>query len=168
MLIIKYICNELNSIMKEIKEGDKAPVFSGKNQDGKTISLNDFKGKKIILYFYPRDNTPGCTAESCNLNDNLSDLTSKGFHVVGVSPDSEASHQKFIAKYNLKFDLIADTEKVILQDYGAWGEKKNYGKVSIGVLRSTFIIDENGMIEKIFRKVKTKEHTQQIYQELNL
>ncbi len=154
--------------MVELKEGDKAPEFSGINQDEKTISLADYKGKKVILYFYPRDNTPGCTAESCNLNDNLDSLTEKGFVVIGVSPDSVASHQKFRAKYNLNFELIADTEKEILNAYGAWGEKKMYGKVSMGVLRSTFIINEEGVLEKIIRKVKTKEATEQIYSELSL
>ena len=154
--------------MKELKEGDLAPKFSAKNQDGQVVSLDDFKGKKVILYFYPKDNTPGCTAEACNLNDNLSDLTTKGFVVIGVSPDSESSHQKFIAKFNLNFNLLSDPEKKILKDYGAWGEKKLYGKVSMGVLRSTFIIDENGVIDKIIRKVDTKDHTNQIYKELQI
>lgn len=154
--------------MVTLAEGDKAPEFSGLNQDEKTISLSDYKGKKIILYFYPRDNTPGCTAESCNLNDNLADLTAKGFVVIGVSPDSPASHQKFIAKYNLNFELLADTEKEVLNAYGAFGEKNVYGKISMGVLRSTFIINEDGMIEKIIRKVKTKEATEQIYSLLGL
>ncbi len=149
--------------MITLQEGDKAPEFSGVNQDEKTISLSDFKGKKVILYFYPKDNTPGCTAESCNLNDNLSDLTQKGFIVIGVSPDSVASHQKFIAKYNLGFELIADTEKEILNAYGAWGEKNMYGNIKMGVLRSTFIINEEGIIEKVIKKVKTKEATEQIY-----
>lgn len=154
--------------MQELKEGDKAPYFKGINQDGNEISLEDYKGKKVVLYFYPKDNTPGCTAEACNLNDNFEDLTNKGFEVIGISPDSEASHQKFITKFNLKFNLISDIEKVILQSYGAWGEKKSYGKTSIGVIRTTFIIDENGVIEKIINKVNTKDHTNQIYSELNI
>ncbi|MBN2165839.1 MAG: thioredoxin-dependent thiol peroxidase [Marinilabiliaceae bacterium] len=154
--------------MKQLKEGDKAPVFSGINQNGESISLTNYKGKKVILYFYPRDNTPGCTAEACNLNDNLNDLLSKGFEIIGVSPDSEASHKKFIEKYGLKFNLISDKEKSILQLYGAWGEKKMYGKTSIGVFRSTFIIDENGQIEKIIWKVDTINHTSQILKELNI
>lgn len=154
--------------MIKINEGDKAPEFSGLNQDEKTISLCDYKGKKVILYFYPRDNTPGCTAESCNLNDNLDDLTAKGFVVIGVSPDSPASHQKFRAKYNLNFELIADVDKEILNAYGAYGEKNMYGKKSMGVLRSTFIISEDGVIEKAIRKVKTKEATEQIYSLLEL
>ena len=114
--------------MALLKEGDKAPEFNGINQDGKSIKLSDYAGKKVILYFYPKDNTPGCTAESCNLNENLDDINNKGFEVIGVSPDSEASHQKFISKHGFKFDLIADTEKVILEQYNAWGEKKMYGR----------------------------------------
>ncbi|GET28071.1 peroxiredoxin [Prolixibacter sp. SD074] len=155
-------------VMKELNEGDKAPDFKGKNQEGKTISLDDFKGKKLILYFYPKDNTPGCTAEACDLNDNYDYWISKGYEVVGVSPDSEESHRKFIDKYGLKFNLISDPEKDLLQAYGAWGEKKLYGKTYMGVLRTTFVINEEGIIEKIFRKVKTKEHTTQIAGELNL
>jgi peroxiredoxin Q/BCP len=155
-------------VMKELNEGDKAPDFKGKNQEGKTISLDDFKGKKLILYFYPKDNTPGCTAEACDLNDNYDYWISKGYEVVGVSPDSEESHRKFIDKYGLNFNLISDPEKDLLQAYGAWGEKKLYGKTYMGVLRTTFVINEEGIIEKIFRKVKTKEHTTQIAGELNL
>ncbi len=154
--------------MSTLKEGNKAPVFQGVNQDGKTISLEDFKGKKVILYFYPKDNTPGCTAEACNLSDNYAELTEKGFEVIGVSPDSAASHLKFIAKHNLQFNLIADTEKVILEQYEAWGLKKMYGREYMGVIRTTYIIDEEGIISKIIKKVKTKDHTNQIYTELNL
>ncbi len=152
--------------MTHLKEGQKAPNFEGINQDGKVMKLADFAGKKLILYFYPKDNTPGCTAESCNLNDNYEELTSKGFEVVGVSPDSAASHLKFIAKYNFSFNLIADTEKKILEQYGVWGEKSMYGRKYMGVFRTTFIIDENGTIEKIIKKVKTKDHTAQILEEL--
>lgn len=154
--------------MIQLREGDIAPVFNGVNQDGKMLSLQDFRGKRLILYFYPKDNTPGCTAESCNLNENYDELTKRGFEVVGVSPDGADKHQKFIAKYNLAFNLIADTEKEILQAYGAWGEKKLYGKVYDGVLRTTFVISEEGIIEKIFRKVKTKDHTNQILMELGI
>ncbi len=154
--------------MIQLKEGDKAPDFKGINQDEKEIALSDFKGKKLILYFYPKDNTPGCTAESCNLSENYDELTNKGFEVVGVSPDDATKHQKFIAKHNLRFNLIADTEKQILEAYGAWGEKKLYGKVYMGVIRTTFVIDENGTIEKIFKKVKTKYHTNQILTEMGL
>ena len=154
--------------MITLQAGDKAPDFSGINQDEKTIALSDYKGKKVILYFYPRDNTPGCTAEACNLNENLSDLTAKGFVVIGVSPDSVAAHQKFIAKYDLNFELIADTEKSILTTYGAYGEKKLYGKVSMGVLRSTFIIDEEGILLAVIKTVKTKEATEQVLKKLAL
>jgi len=154
--------------MTILKEGVKAPEFTAKNQQGKNISLTDFKGKKIVLYFYPKDNTPGCTAEACNLRDNYSDLLQKGFEVIGVSADSEKSHQNFISKYNLPFHLIADSEKEVIKKYGAWGEKKMYGKSYEGIIRKTFIIDENGMIEKIIEKVQTKDHTSQIFKELNI
>ncbi len=154
--------------MLNLKPRDNAPPFVGINQNGEKISLADFMGKKLILYFYPKDNTPGCTAESCNLNDNYSMWVKKGFEVVGVSPDSEKSHLKFIDKFGLKFNLISDTEKEILQAYGAWGEKKLYGRVYMGVLRKTFIIDEKGVITEIFEKVKTKDHTNQIITTLNI
>lgn len=154
--------------MAQLKEGDKAPMFTGKNQNGETISLSDLKGKKVILYFYPKDDTPGCTAEACNLRDNYDDLIEKGFEVIGVSPDPEAAHVKFIGKYNLQFNLLADTEKEILKAYGAWGLKKMYGKEYEGVLRTTYVIDENGNIEKVFSKVDTKNHTEQILKSLNL
>lgn len=147
--------------MTPLKEGDKAPFFKGINQDGKEISLDDFKDKKLILYFYPKDNTSGCTAEACNLNDNYSALTEQGYEVIGISPDPTSSHQKFIAKYNLAFNLIADTDKVILQDYGVWAEKSMYGRKYMGVLRTTFII-ENGIITKVITKVDTKNPTAQI------
>lgn len=154
--------------MSELKAGDKAPFFEGVNQSGKKISLNDFKGKKLILYFYPKDNTPGCTAESCDLNENYNMWLEKGYDVVGVSPDSEKSHLNFIEKFGLKFDLIADVEKEILQLYGAWGEKSMYGKKYMGVLRTTFVIDEAGLITEVFEKVNTKEHTAQIIETLKI
>ncbi len=147
--------------MTPLKEGDKAPFFKGINQDGKEISLDDFRNKKLILYFYPKDNTSGCTAEACNLNDNYSALTEQGYEVIGISPDPVSSHQKFIAKYNLAFNLIADTDKTILQDYGVWAEKSMYGRKYMGVLRTTFII-ENGIITKVITKVDTKNPTAQI------
>lgn len=153
--------------MITLEVGEKAPEFVAKDQDGKSISLSNFKGKKLILYFYPKDNTPGCTAEACNLNDNYSELTEKGFEVVGVSPDSIESHQKFIAKYNLSFHLIADPEKQVVNQYGVWGEKNMYGKKSMGLLRTTFVIDEEGKIQHIFKKVQTKDHTNQILQKVN-
>ncbi|MGF7139931.1 thioredoxin-dependent thiol peroxidase [Roseimarinus sediminis] len=148
--------------MTKLKKGDKAPVFTGINQNGEEISLSNYHGKKVILYFYPKDNTPGCTAESCNLNDNYQMWLDKGFEVIGVSPDSVDSHRKFADKFGFQFNLIADTEKKILEAYGAWGEKKMYGKSYMGVLRTTFLIDEAGIIEEIFEKVKTKDHTNQI------
>ena len=154
--------------MTSLKVGDKAPDFEGVNQNGENISLKDFAGKKLILYFYPKDNTPGCTAESCNLSDNYESWLDKGFEVVGVSPDSQKSHQKFAEKFGFRFNLIADTEKEILEAYGAWGLKKMYGKEYMGVLRKTFVIDENGVIVEIFEKVKTKDHTNQIVEALNL
>jgi peroxiredoxin Q/BCP len=154
--------------MELLIEGVAAPHFEGKNQKEDTISLSDFKGKKLILYFYPKDNTPGCTAEACDLSENYDFWLSKGYEVVGVSPDSSASHQKFIDKYGLLFDLVADTDKKILQDFGVWGEKMNYGKAYMGVIRTTFVINEKGIIEKIFRKVDTKKHTDQIVKEINI
>lgn len=148
--------------MAALKEGMKAPYFEGTDQDNKKIKLTDFKGRKLILYFYPKDNTPGCTAEACNLRDNFTGLTDRGFAVIGVSMDDEKSHKNFAGRYSLPFPLIADTAKKILEDYGAWGEKKLYGKSFMGILRTTFIIDENGIIEKIISKVDTKNHTEQI------
>lgn len=149
--------------MTELKEGLKAPFFQGTDQNGNKISLDDFKGKKVVLYFYPKDNTPGCTNEACNLRDNYNDLIYKGFVVIGVSPDSDSSHKKFAAKHKLPFPLISDTEKKIMTDYGTWGEKKMYGKTFMGVLRTTFIIDEEGKIEEIIRKVDTRKHSEQIF-----
>jgi len=149
--------------MIQLKEGMKAPGFEGIDQNGKTIRLSDFKGKKVVLYFYPKDNTTACTVEACNLQDNLDSFIKKGFVVIGVSPDNEKSHKGFAAKYSLKFSLIADTEKKILNDYGVWGEKKMYGRSFMGVIRTTFIIDEKGIIEKIIAKVDTSEHSKQIF-----
>ena len=142
--------------------GQKAPDFEGINQNEATVKLSDYKGKKLILFFYPKDNTPGCTAEACNLRDNYKLLKDKGFELLGVSPDDAAKHLKFIDKQSLPMDLLADTEKKVLEAYGVWGEKKMYGKTYMGVMRTTFIIDEEGVIEKIFAKVKTKAHTEQI------
>ena len=148
--------------MTQLKEGTNAPAFNGIDQDGNQVSLNDFSGKKLILYFYPKDNTQGCTAEACNLRDNYEILLNKGFAIVGVSPDNEKSHKGFAARYSLPFHIIADTSKKILNDYGVWGEKKLYGKTYLGVLRTTFVIDEKGVIEKIINKVDTASHTEQI------
>ena len=148
--------------MIQLKEGSAAPRFEGIDQKGNMIKSDDFIGKKLVLYFYPKDNTPGCTTEACNLRDNYELLLGKGFAVVGVSPDSEKSHNNFAGKYALPFPLIADTSKKIINDFGVWGEKQMYGKSYFGVLRTTFIIDEKGVIEKIITKVDTSEHTSQI------
>lgn len=148
--------------MTKLKVGDKAPDFKIKNQNGDLIALSSFKGKKVVLYFYPKDDTSGCTAEACNLRDNYSEFQNKGYEIIGVSPDSEKSHANFMTKYNLPFTLLADTEKEIAQLYGVWGEKKMYGRAYMGIFRTTFIISETGLIEKIIEKVDTKEHTKQI------
>ena len=142
--------------------GEKAPDFLVKNQDGKEVQLSDFAGKKLVIYFYPKDNTPGCTAESCNLRDNYQALQAQGYEVLGVSGDSEKSHQKFITKYDLPFDLLADTDKKMIEDFGVWKEKSMYGKTFLGIARTTFLINEEGIIEEIIQKVKTKDHTAQI------
>lgn len=145
-----------------LKVGDKAPNFEGVDQDGNTITLEQFKGKKLVLYFYPKDNTPGCTAEACNLRDNYNSFLSQEYNVVGVSADSIKSHQNFIQKYDLPFPLISDTDKKILKAYQAYGEKKMYGKTVMGTLRKTYVIDEKGNIEEIIEKVDTKNHAIQI------
>jgi peroxiredoxin Q/BCP len=152
--------------MTKLKEGDKAPRFEGTDQNGNLINSDQFKGKKLVLYFYPKDNTPGCTNEACNLRDNYNTFIEKGFGVVGVSADSESSHKKFAEKHNLPFPLIADTERKIMTDFGTFGEKKMYGKTFLGINRTTFIISEEGIIEKIFKKVDTKQHTEQIFKTL--
>jgi len=154
--------------MALLKEGDKAPTFKGIDQNGEEISLDQYQGKKVVLYFYPKDNTAGCTAEACNLRDNYSEFLNKGMDVIGVSPDSEISHQKFIDKHDLPFRLISDPDKEILNKYNAWGEKKMYGKTYQGVLRKTFIIAEDQTIERIIEKVKTKDHTNQIFTSLTI
>lgn len=137
------------------------------DQDGKEVKLSDFKGKKLVLYVYPRDMTPGCTNEACNLRDNYERLLAQGYAVVGVSIQNAASHQKFIAKYNLPFPLIADVDKTLVTELGAYGEKKMYGKVSMGTFRTTFVTDENGVITEIYRpkQIKVKEHAEQILKE---
>lgn len=148
--------------MTHLKVGDIAPAINANDQDGNNIELKAYKGKKVILYFYPKDDTPGCTAEACNLRDNYELLLNKGFAIIGVSADTEQSHKKFINKYKLPFPLISDVDKSILKSYGAWGEKKMYSKLYEGILRTTFVISENGKIEHIFDKVDTKNHTEQI------
>ena len=144
--------------------GDKAPEILGKDENGKEIRLSDYKGQKLVLYFYPKDNISGCTAEACSLRDNYSELRNAGYAVVGVSVDDEKSHQKFIAKNELPFPLIADTDKTLVEQFGVWGEKSMYGRKYFGTIRTTFIIDENGIIEKIIgpKQIKTKIHASQI------
>lgn len=148
--------------MTHLKVGDKAPHFSGFDQDGNTLSLDDYAGKKLVIYFYPKDDTPGCTAEACNLRDNYSVLQKSGFEILGVSTDPVKSHRKFVDKYNLPFSLLADTEKQTAEAFGVWGLKKFMGKEYMGVSRTTFVIDENGVISKIIEKVETKDHAAQI------
>ena len=147
---------------KELKVGDKAPAFSLKDTNGKTVKLSDFKGKKVVLYFYPRDMTPGCTKEACGFRDDYAVLRKRGVEVVGVSADNQASHQKFTEAYSLPFTLLSDPDHSVMDAYGAWGEKNMYGKKITGVLRSTVVIDEAGKIAHIFRKVKTDTHSQDV------
>ena len=146
----------------KLKVGDSAPEFSVNDQNGNLVKLSDFKGKKIVLYFYPKDNTPGCTAEACNLRDNYQALQEAGYEILGVSKDDEKSHLKFVDKFELPFTLLADIEKDIHEKYGTWIEKSMYGRKYMGTARVTFVIDEEGKIENIIEKVKTKDHTTQI------
>ena len=148
--------------MTHLAEGKKAPAFKGKDQNGKPVSLADNVGKKVVLYFYPEDDTPTCTVQACNLRDNFSLLKKNGFIVLGVSPDEEKKHKKFEAKYDLPFTLIADAEHKIIDKYGVWGEKQLYGRTYMGLHRTTFLIDEKGIIRKIFLKPKSKKHTEEI------
>jgi peroxiredoxin Q/BCP len=147
-----------------LQVGDKAPSLLGVNQDGKEIKLADYAGKKVVLYFYPKDNTPGCTAEACSLRDGYDELRKEGYEVIGVSTDSASSHQKFISKQNLPFNLIADTDKKLSETFGTWGEKSMYGKQYMRMLRTTFLIDETGTIIRVIlpKEVNTKEHAAQI------
>jgi len=145
-----------------LAKGTKAPYFEGLDENGNTVRLTDFAGRKLVLYFYPKDSTPGCTAEACDLRDNYERFLAQGYAVLGVSRDNAASHQRFIGKYQLPFHLVADTDLTILKAYEAWGEKKNYGKVTMGTLRTTYVIDEQGVIIDAIGKVDTKNHTAQI------
>ncbi len=142
--------------------GEKAPDFREKDQDGNWVKLSDFRGSKLVLYFYPQDATPTCTTQACNLRDNYEALLKQGYKILGVSPDDEKSHRKFIAKYELPFPLLADTERRMIEAYGVWGEKKMYGRTYMGVFRTTFVIDEKGKILEVISKVKSKDHTSQI------
>lgn len=148
--------------MTYLKEGDKAPAFEGMDQDGKTHTLGSYAGRKLVVYIYPKDNTPSCTNQACNLRDNHSDLLAKGYAVLGVSMDDERSHRKFIDKFSLPFPLIADTDRKVIDAFGVWGEKKFMGKTYDGIHRTTFVIDERGIIEKIFEKPVTKKHAEEI------
>jgi peroxiredoxin Q/BCP len=148
--------------MMHLKEGDKAPLFTGVDQDGKKVSLADFKGKKVVLYFYPGDDTPTCTIQACNLRDNYSLLKKEGFEVLGVSPDEPGKHKKFETKYALPFTLVADPAHAIIDKYGVWGQKKLYGREYMGLHRTTFLIDEKGVIKKIFLRPKNKQHAEEI------
>ena len=142
--------------------GDKAPNFEVNDQDGNLVNLSDFKGQKVVLFFYPKDQTPGCTAEACNLRDNYSELKKAGYAVLGISKDSEKSHRNFITKQDLPYPLLADTELVVHEKYGTWQEKQMYGKTYMGTVRTTFLIDEDGLISDVITKVNTKNHTAQI------
>jgi peroxiredoxin Q/BCP len=153
--------------MTQLTEGEKAPDFKAKDQDGKQVSLKDFKGKKVVLYFYPEDDTPTCTIEACNLRDNYAMLRKKGLVILGVSPDDEKKHKKFEKKYNLPFTLLADPEKKIIDNYGVCGEKNLYGRKYMGLHRTTFLIDEKGIIQKIFKKPKSKIHSEEILKALS-
>lgn len=148
--------------MKHLKVGDQAPEFTSKDQNGNTVSLSDFKGKKVVIYFYPKDNTPGCTAQACNIRDNYKEVQDSGIVILGVSADDENNHQKFIEKFDLPFTLLADTGKELLNLYGVWGEKKFMGKIYDGIHRTTFILNEDHTIRAIIEKPKTKDHTAEI------
>jgi thioredoxin-dependent peroxiredoxin len=148
--------------MTKLKPGDKAPYFEGKNQDGRTVALKDYLGKKVALFFYPKDLTPSCTNQACNLRDNENLLKSEGYSIIGISADTEKMHKKFIAKYSLPFPLLADIDKTIIQQYGVWGPKKFMGREFDGIHRISFVIDKDGMIEKIIENVNTKDHASQI------
>jgi peroxiredoxin Q/BCP len=148
--------------MVTLKEGDKAPAFKGKDQNGNPVSLADYKGKKVVLYFYPEDDTPTCTVQACNLRDNYGLLKKEGFEVIGVSPDEEKKHKKFEAKYNLPFSLLADPDHKVIDKYGVWDEKQLYGRKYMGILRTTFVLDEKGIIRKVFLRPKNKQHAEEI------
>ena len=148
--------------MSQLKAGDKAPEFTAKDQDGTPVSLTDFKGKTVVLYFYPKDNTPTCTVEACDFRDNYQSLLSKGYQVIGVSADDEKSHKKFIKKYNLPFPLLADTDMEIVNAYGVWGEKKLFGREYMGIIRTTFIIGADGAIQHVIDKIDSQAASQQV------
>ena len=153
--------------MITLKEGDKAIAFKGKDQNGNTVQLKDFKGQKVVLYFYPEDNTPTCTVQACNLRDNYAMLQKHGFTIIGISPDTASKHKSFETKFELPFTLIADIEHAIIDTYGVWGEKQMYGRKYMGLYRTTFVINEKGIIKKIFLKPKSKQHAEEIIEAMN-
>jgi peroxiredoxin Q/BCP len=146
----------------QLQVGEKAPLFSGKDQDGNLVALKDFRGRKVVLYFYPEDDTPTCTTQACNLRDNYGALKKAGYEIIGISPNDEKSHQKFKTKFSLPFTLVADPQRRIIETYGVWGEKKLYGRTYEGLHRTTFVIDEKGVIEKIFLRPRNKMHAEEI------
>jgi peroxiredoxin Q/BCP len=152
--------------MALLEVGDKAPAFTAKDQDGKTVKLSDFKGRRLVLYFYPKDDTPGCTTEACGFRDHSAAFERANAAVVGVSPDSEASHRKFASKFDLPFTLLADPDRKIVEAYGAWGEKKLYGRAYMGTLRVTYVIDERGRIAGVYSKVSPKAHAEELLRDL--
>lgn len=162
MFLKALIYHLIHTPMTHLQEGDTAPDFASTLSTGEAVSLSDFAGKKLVLYFYPKDDTPGCTAEACSLRDGYSELRSHGYEILGVSPDPERKHQKFISKYDLPFELLADEDKTVANAYGVWGTKKFMGRVYDGIHRITFVIDEEGKIAKVITKVKTKDHAAQI------
>jgi thioredoxin-dependent peroxiredoxin len=161
---MRYFCSPriCGTYMTHLREGDKAPAFSGKDANGNKVSLADYKGKRLVLYFYPQDDTPTCTIQACNLRDNSALLRAEGFSILGVSPDEQKSHLRFEAKFSLPFPLIADPDHTIIDKYGVWGEKQLYGRKYLGLHRTTFLIDEKGVIKKIFLKPKSKTHAEEI------
>jgi peroxiredoxin Q/BCP len=158
----------MTKCISHLSPGDTAPDFNSVNQDGKSLSLADYKGSKFVIYFYPRDMTPGCTSQACNLTENFDDLTAKGIKILGVSPDTPEKHLKFIAKYNIAFELLADEDKRVHRAFGVWGEKKFMGKIFDGTHRTTFLIDESGTIVDIIAKPKVKDHSAEILAGFNL
>jgi peroxiredoxin Q/BCP len=152
--------------MAKLTEGAQAPTFTLSDQDGKQVSLDDFKGAKVLVYFYPADDTPGCTKEACQFNDNLAGFQAAGVPVIGVSPDDAASHQRFRNKYGLRFPLLTDTDHAVMDAWGAWGEKTSYGRTSVGVLRSTFLLDEDGRVERAWHNVKADGHAATVLSQL--
>jgi peroxiredoxin Q/BCP len=164
----RVVHHKLQKLMTQLSIGDNAPNFSSKDQNGNNITLSQFAGKRVILFFYPKDNTPGCTVEACDLRDNYSDLKKRGFEIIGISADDEKSHVKFIEKFQLPFPLIADTDKAVIQAFGVWGPKKFMGREFDGIHRTTFVINAKGKIESIITKVSTKDHAAQIIEQLGM